>query len=77
MSTTTSSHSTKVQSPPTRRGNKRVVWLWRGFLGLLALIAILALAGATYQAVATEIDQRNFPAPGQLVDVGGHKLHIY
>jgi pimeloyl-ACP methyl ester carboxylesterase len=77
LSTILSSHNTPVQSPPTRRGNKLVVWLWCGLLGLLALIVILALAGVAYQAVATQIDQRTYPAPGQMVDVGGYKLHIY
>jgi pimeloyl-ACP methyl ester carboxylesterase len=41
-------------------------------VGVLAL----AIAGAIYQAVATEIDQRTYPPSGQLVDVGGHRLHI-
>src|SRR5687768_6058453 len=69
--------STNVQSPPTRRGNKLVVWLRRGLLGLLALVVILALAGAIYQLIATQMDQRNYLPPGQMVDVGGYKLHIY
>jgi pimeloyl-ACP methyl ester carboxylesterase len=29
-----------------------------------------------YQAIATEQDRRAFPPPGQLVNVGGHTLHI-
>jgi pimeloyl-ACP methyl ester carboxylesterase len=69
--------TSKVQSTPTRRGNKLVVWLWRSLLGLLVLIVILALAGAVYQAIATAMDQRNYPPPGQLVDVGGYQLHLY
>jgi pimeloyl-ACP methyl ester carboxylesterase len=36
----------------------------------------LALVGMTYQALATQADRRNFPPPGKLVDVGGHRLHI-
>ncbi len=32
--------------------------------------------GAIYQAVATRRDKKNFPPPGQLVDVGGHRLHL-
>jgi pimeloyl-ACP methyl ester carboxylesterase len=75
--TLSSSHNTNAQLPPTRHSNKRVVWLWRGLLGLLVLIVILALAGATYQAVATANDQRTYLPPGQLMDVGGHKLHIH
>jgi pimeloyl-ACP methyl ester carboxylesterase len=40
------------------------------------LLLVLAASGAIYQAVATAIDQRTYPAPGQLVDVGGYRLHI-
>jgi pimeloyl-ACP methyl ester carboxylesterase len=40
--------------------------------GLLAL----AVIGALYQAVATEIDQRTYSPPGEMVDVGNHSLHI-
>jgi hypothetical protein len=43
---------------------------------LVALLVALSV-GAIYQAIATEIDQRAaFPGPGEMVDVGGHRLHI-
>jgi len=77
MITIISSRNANVQPPSTQRGNELVVRLWRGLLGLLALIVILALAGAIYQVVATAMDQRTYPPPGQLVDVGDYKLHIY
>src|SRR6185503_15925025 len=51
-------------------------WTGRALLGLLALLLALATTGAIYQAVATAIDQRTYPPPGQLVDVGGYRLHI-
>src|SRR4051794_38164306 len=41
-----------------------------------AVIAGLG-AGAVYQVVGTKRDRRAFPPPGQLVDVGGHRLHVY
>jgi pimeloyl-ACP methyl ester carboxylesterase len=44
---------------------------------LIIGILILATVGLIYQALSTKSDQRNYPAPGQLVDVGGYKLHIY
>lgn len=44
---------------------------------LIVSILLLAAAGAIYQAIAAQSDQRNYPAPGQLVDVGGYRLHIY
>lgn len=42
-----------------------------------AVVIFPVLAGATYQGVATAIERRQFPHPGQLIDVGGHQLHIY
>jgi pimeloyl-ACP methyl ester carboxylesterase len=46
-------------------------------LSALTLIMALAAGGATYQVVATASDRRSYPPPGQLVDVGGHALHLY
>jgi pimeloyl-ACP methyl ester carboxylesterase len=41
------------------------------------VVAVLVLIGATYQGVATALERRRYPHPGELVDVGGHQLHIY
>src|SRR3989339_1128005 len=41
-----------------------------------ASILALAGSGATYQYVATKLDERNFPPIGKMVDVGGYKLHM-
>jgi pimeloyl-ACP methyl ester carboxylesterase len=38
------------------------------------LVILLALAGASYQAIATRLDARRFPENGRLVDVGGYRL---
>ena len=37
---------------------------------------MLALAGAIYQSMGLAHDARRFPPPGQLVDAGGHRLHV-
>jgi pimeloyl-ACP methyl ester carboxylesterase len=42
---------------------------------VLALLA-LTVAGAIYQAIATERAERAYPPPGEMVDVGGYSLHI-
>jgi pimeloyl-ACP methyl ester carboxylesterase len=47
-----------------------------GFLGVGAALLGLAGAGALAQAWATRRDQRRYPPPGVLVDVGGHRLHL-
>lgn len=49
----------------------------RTLLTTAAVLIFLVLAGATYQGVATALERRRFPHPGQLLDVGGHQLHIY
>jgi pimeloyl-ACP methyl ester carboxylesterase len=45
---------------------------------LYPLFAVLALAaiGGGYETLSEAADARAFPAPGKLIDVGGHKLHL-
>jgi pimeloyl-ACP methyl ester carboxylesterase len=52
-------------------------WTKRVLLGLVGLLAVGALAGASYQSLATRADLSATPPPGQLVDVGGHRLHLW
>ena len=42
----------------------------------MGVVVALAVGGSTYQIVSTMIDERAHPAPGQLVDTGGHRLHL-
>ena len=60
----------------TRPRRRLGSWIRRGLLGLVIGLVALAVIGAIYQAIATEIYQRIYPPPGELVDVGGHSLHI-
>ena len=46
-------------------------------IGLAALAALLVFSGLIFQAIGTARDARRFPPPGRLVDIGGHRLHIY
>lgn len=52
--------------------SRRRRWLLR----VVALAGFVALAGVTYQGLATALERRQFPRPGRMVDVGGHQLHI-
>jgi pimeloyl-ACP methyl ester carboxylesterase len=70
----TSSGTTK-----TNEGRRRIGlpgWLWRVGLGVLILLVGVAGTGLIFQVVATRNDQQEFPAPGELVDIGGYELHI-
>ena len=49
-----------------------LIWLGR----VLAVLLGLALLGAVYESVSEAADARAYLPPGQMVDVGGYRLHI-
>ncbi len=52
-------------------------WTIRVVVGLSSLLVTLALAGTAYQRLATRRDLAATPPPGRLVDIGGHRLHLW
>jgi pimeloyl-ACP methyl ester carboxylesterase len=61
--------STSTVRRVVRRIGKALMWV-------VASLLVLAVAGATYQAIATERAERAYPPPGELVGVGDHETHI-
>jgi pimeloyl-ACP methyl ester carboxylesterase len=57
---------------PNRRGRGFLLWLGRIVVAILVLLVI----GAIYESLAEAADAKTYPPPGQLVDVGGYRLHI-
>src|SRR5215216_907289 len=66
--------SLRVLSSTTSRRIMRRIGM--ALLGLVVVLLALAVAGAIYQASATELAERAYPPPGEMVDVGGYSLHI-
>lgn len=68
-------NTVQSEAPKPRRGlGSRIR---RGLVWLIAGLVALAVIGAIYQAAVTAIDQRqSYPPPGQMVSVGGHRMHI-
>src|SRR5215210_4436321 len=64
------------ESQGTRPKSGLGSWIRRGLVWLVAGILTLAVIGAIYQVVATQIDQRTYSPPGEMVDVNGHLMHI-
>src|SRR5438093_2536930 len=52
-------------------------WTMRIFVVLGAFLIVAALSGATYQWLATRKELAATPPPGHLVDIGGHRLHLW
>lgn len=52
-------------------------WTVRVLLGLCSLLVAMGFTGATYQWVATRKELAATPPPGRLIDVGGHRLHVW
>jgi pimeloyl-ACP methyl ester carboxylesterase len=53
-------------------GSRGARWLLYGVVGVLALASV----GGGYETVREAMDTRAYPAPGRLIDVGGHRLHL-
>ncbi|GCE06826.1 alpha/beta fold hydrolase [Dictyobacter aurantiacus] len=62
---------------PWPRKNTVRARLLRIFLCGIILLLVLAGSGAIYQTIATAVDRHQFGLAGQMVDVGGHQLHLY
>lgn len=67
------SKNTRPNVTPNRRGSHRVGCLTRTLLGLG--VAVLVATGVGMALMTWDL--RQHPPPGQLVDVGGYRLHIY
>lgn len=56
----------------SRSQSRFFVWLRRIIVSIIGL----ALVGAICESLAEAADAKAYPPPGQLVDVGGYRLHI-
>src|ERR671938_464341 len=65
-----------IPSATWRIGRRVLRAIGRTLAALVGLIVVLGLVGASYEAIAAAGDARRYPSPGQLVDVGGYRLHI-
>lgn len=56
---------------------KILKWLKRCLIVILVLIIIVLGSGIIYEAVSESQDLNNYPAPGKIINVDGHNMHIY
>src|SRR3954451_515030 len=65
-----------VPSSPWRRVRRVLRGIGRTLAVLVGLLVVLGLLGVVYESAAEAADVRAYPPPGQMVDVGGYRLHI-
>jgi pimeloyl-ACP methyl ester carboxylesterase len=65
------------ENPPPPVKTRRAGRLRRAMLIIVLVVMATTLAGGLYQAAATARDLRRYPAPGELIDVGAHRLHLH
>jgi pimeloyl-ACP methyl ester carboxylesterase len=69
---------TPVIKPPQGAPKHRVwkILRWTG-IGLVALAVLLAIGGASWNALTTLYYRHHYPAPGKMYTVNGHTMHMY
>lgn len=74
MNKLTRTNETQEGKATAAKRQSRGFLIWLGRLAIL--IVGLFLAGGIYEPIAEAADAKAYPPPGQMVDVGGYRLHI-
>ncbi|MFN8377485.1 MAG: alpha/beta hydrolase [Anaerolineae bacterium] len=70
---TSGEHQSIAQPTQSSLSRRRTVrWLVRA----AAVVVALILSGIIYESVSEAADARAYPPPGQMVDIGGYRMHI-
>lgn len=62
---------------PTDTRRRIARWVKREAGALVGSVALLAVLGVVYQSIAAVRDEKRYPPPGKMVNVGGHRLHLH
>lgn len=65
---------TQIATVDSTKRRRPGFFRWLG--GFVLLVLVLILLGAIYEPLAEAADAKSYPPPGQMVDVGGYRLHI-
>ena len=76
MTTGNGPTSRSHQSTGRRVWGKLRRWARRALLAIVALLVLAALAGSSYQFIAGKMAEDRYPPPGEMVDIGGYRLHL-
>lgn len=61
------------------QGTPIMVWKWTKRIGIggLSVVSFCLIFGILYQSIATKLDEQKYPPFGQMIDVGGFRLHLF
>ncbi|MBZ0289046.1 MAG: alpha/beta hydrolase [Anaerolineae bacterium] len=76
MNIIANANSSLEMSATQTRQRGCLFYVKRGLLGILILLVVLPVTGILYEALMATGDADRYPAPGSLISVGDHKLHI-
>lgn len=66
-----------LATPAVPQPRSRTLWKFARIAGVaLGIAGLIAVAGATYEGVASAGDAAAYAPPGHLVDIGGYRLHL-
>ena len=56
---------------------KRLLWISLTLIVVFVVLPLGLLAtGYIYQTIASKSDWERYPPPGELIDIGGYRLHL-
>lgn len=58
------------------QGKNRIKWISRIIIVAIILPLGLLLGGFVYETIASRTDWERYPPPGELIDIGGYRLHL-
>ncbi len=76
MTIISSIHETVKQPTDEYRKRGCLFYVGRGLAVLVILLSVLCLVGFVYETGAEAKERQAYAAPGQLLYVGGHRMHI-
>ncbi|HNB50507.1 MAG TPA: alpha/beta hydrolase, partial [Anaerolineales bacterium] len=68
--------STRPLALDTKPQNSSFRWI-RNSLLVIFIIMVGPILGGLYQSFSSAQDARTYPPPGQLIEMGGFKMHLY
>ena len=62
---------------PTKKPSRSRTYFWRALVVMLGVILLIPVVGAVYETLVERGFARDYPPPGQLLNIGSHRLHLY